>query len=518
VATWVSLILCAATLVISVAGLSPARADSGSAQAPLLQDEFTQDAGLSPDLWQVNGVVGTAFGNATCPSCALIPLNPSFSSEGMEIAQINASYEAGTIQSVQSFAPPFTVTAVVRGTVSNGHPFVFGIASTNSTAGVEITANLDPRDCSNEGNCADPAVCGNSANSGIPPNQCYYGIYARAGTTGGKWAKSPDLNASPSLGVDYTLTIAVNSGGEAQYTVSQAGSVLGSSTAAVGTGPFYVVLCQSEGAPVPGPGPNQAYWVSASVSPTATVTSPSSSSPVSSWLIWALIVIVVIIALILVFALANGRRRELVVRVTDVHSRAALPGAGVSADGPQPLSGSTGGDGVVVFGGVRSGEYTVKVGAPGYSPSPPAQVTVHRRTQHAVSLSRLAPAQPPIPPPQTQSAGPTPPTPAPPGTVPGSRPMGTLPVATPSEPPSPTPPSEGPEGMDGWAGDRIRHIVATFQAKGATSPATALTADELGLSRMFVRIMKRRRGQTRVFVEINGKYYLDEKALKGMRP
>jgi hypothetical protein len=72
--------------------------------------------------------------------------------------------------------------------------------------------------------------------------------------------------------------------------------------------------------------------------------------------------------------------------------------------------------------------------------------------------------------------------------------------------------------MDGWAGDRIRHIVATFQAKGATSPATALTADELGLSRMFVRIMKRRRGQTRVFVEINGKYYLDEKALKGMRP
>jgi hypothetical protein len=54
-------------------------------------------------------------------------------------------------------------------------------------------------------------------------------------------------------------------------------------------------------------------------------------------------------------------------------------------------------------------------------------------------------------------------------------------------------------------------------AKGAVSPETALTAQELGLSRLFVRIMKRRQGRTRIFMEINGKYYLDEKALRGMK-
>ena len=79
------------------------------------------------------------------------------------------------------------------------------------------------------------------------------------------------------------------------------------------------------------------------------------------------------------------------------------------------------------------------------------------------------------------------------------------------------PATEGPEAADGWAGERIREIIRTFQAKGAISPQTALTAEELGLSRMFVRIMKRRRGRTRIFVEINGKYYVDETALNEMK-
>ena len=71
--------------------------------------------------------------------------------------------------------------------------------------------------------------------------------------------------------------------------------------------------------------------------------------------------------------------------------------------------------------------------------------------------------------------------------------------------------------MEGFVGGRISEIIRTFKEKGAISPETALTAQELGLSRIFVRIMKRRRGRTRVFVEINGKYYLDQKALQEMK-
>ncbi len=82
-------------------------------------------------------------------------------------------------------------------------------------------------------------------------------------------------------------------------------------------------------------------------------------------------------------------------------------------------------------------------------------------------------------------------------------------------PPPPAPPAPGEE--EGFGGERIREIIQTFRAKGALSPETALTAHELGLSRIFVRIMKRRRGKTVVFLEVDGKYYLDEKALRAMK-
>lgn len=51
---------------------------------------------------------------------------------------------------------------------------------------------------------------------------------------------------------------------------------------------------------------------------------------------------------------------------------------------------------------------------------------------------------------------------------------------------------------------------------GATSPATAKTAEELGLPSRFKEAMNRRLGQTRIFVEVNGKYYLDEARLAQM--
>lgn len=41
-----------------------------------------------------------------------------------------------------------------------------------------------------------------------------------------------------------------------------------------------------------------------------------------------------------------------------------------------------------------------------------------------------------------------------------------------------------------------------------------MTAQELGLPPRFERAMKRRLGATRIFVEVNGKYYLDEARLQ----
>jgi len=60
----------------------------------------------------------------------------------------------------------------------------------------------------------------------------------------------------------------------------------------------------------------------------------------------------------------------------------------------------------------------------------------------------------------------------------------------------------------------MREIVERFRQKGAISPEKAMTLQELGLPPRFEEAMHRRLGQSGIFVEINGKYYLNEERLK----
>jgi hypothetical protein len=61
---------------------------------------------------------------------------------------------------------------------------------------------------------------------------------------------------------------------------------------------------------------------------------------------------------------------------------------------------------------------------------------------------------------------------------------------------------------------RIMEVVEKFRMKGALSPEKALTTRELGLPPRFEQAVHGRLGQLRIFVEVNGKYYLDEERLK----
>ncbi|HVP93531.1 MAG TPA: hypothetical protein VMS94_07325 [Acidobacteriota bacterium] len=66
----------------------------------------------------------------------------------------------------------------------------------------------------------------------------------------------------------------------------------------------------------------------------------------------------------------------------------------------------------------------------------------------------------------------------------------------------------------------LSEIIEKFRQKGVVSPDKAMTAEELGLPPIFQEAMKRRLGQSGIFVEVNGKYYLNEARLKeieGMR-
>ena len=277
---FVTLVVPAATraaTVTTVTGTALAAATSTSQpqQQLLLFDDFTVDASLNTNLWQLNGPVGSDVGTDDVGSfCTLLGVEPTFSSSGMEISETNKICQGVSIQSILSFAPPFNATAVVEGTVSNGHTFGLAMASADASSGVLVYGNLNPDNCSNLGDCGDPSTCGNPYNSSISPGQCYYGIDVKTGNGGqGGWSSAPKLYLTPSVDVLYTVQILVSASGSAKLTISQGGNLLGRSTATVGTGPFYLIMEQAEGLPVPGKGPNQAYWQSVSLT-----SSPSSLS------------------------------------------------------------------------------------------------------------------------------------------------------------------------------------------------------------------------------------------------
>ena len=65
--------------------------------------------------------------------------------------------------------------------------------------------------------------------------------------------------------------------------------------------------------------------------------------------------------------------------------------------------------------------------------------------------------------------------------------------------------------------ERLLEIVEKFRQKGATSPDKAMTAEELDLPPRFKELMQGRLGQSGIFVEVDGKYYLSEERLKEIR-
>jgi hypothetical protein len=65
--------------------------------------------------------------------------------------------------------------------------------------------------------------------------------------------------------------------------------------------------------------------------------------------------------------------------------------------------------------------------------------------------------------------------------------------------------------------ERVLRLIERFRSKGAVSPDTAMTVEELGLGSRFQMAMSRRLGRLGIFVEQNGKYYLSDEKLKEFR-
>jgi ATP-binding cassette subfamily B multidrug efflux pump len=78
-------------------------------------------------------------------------------------------------------------------------------------------------------------------------------------------------------------------------------------------------------------------------------------------------------------------------------------------------------------------------------------------------------------------------------------------------------PGMGHGRVPGMGHGRILEIVETFRKNGATSPETAKVLEELGLPPMFGMMLQGPMGQSGIFMEHNGKYYLSEERLKQMQ-
>ena len=73
----------------------------------------------------------------------------------------------------------------------------------------------------------------------------------------------------------------------------------------------------------------------------------------------------------------------------------------------------------------------------------------------------------------------------------------------------------GPKSVRGH--ERLLEIVDIFIKKGATSPESAMTSEELGLPPKFWMMLQDHIGQSGLLVENQGKYYISQEQLKQMR-
>jgi hypothetical protein len=205
----------------------------------LIEDNFATDTVLNVSQWQTNTPLLAALAQAE--SSGLVDPRLSFDAFGMKIAGVSGTYQLTGIQSAASFSPPFTARVTVKGTIAHGNAFSFYITNNDLSQGIRLEGNLNPG------------------------NGQYRGLWIAHGR-----APGDDVYRQTSLNQWYTVVVSVDANGTGAATISDArGAVLASrSGLPVGTGPFFVVLGQREGAPFT-VGPNEAIWASVTVQATA---------------------------------------------------------------------------------------------------------------------------------------------------------------------------------------------------------------------------------------------------------
>jgi uncharacterized protein YjbI with pentapeptide repeats len=173
-----------------------------------------------------------------------------FSDSGMDMQGATQNEDYTAIQSVQACEGPMSFDADVEGLQSNGDAFVIQLVSADQSQTWTVSGDLNPDDA------------GYGIWSANPQSESYQSVLS-----------------SPSVDVVYDVGLSIDRSGNGTVTVTGSGVDATVPVGSVGTGPFYVLLGQSEVNPA-SEGPNEALWSNAVLTPSANVTaSLSTSSP-----------------------------------------------------------------------------------------------------------------------------------------------------------------------------------------------------------------------------------------------
>jgi hypothetical protein len=215
----------AGLFVLALLGPAFSLAGTAFAQQPLLEDNFTKDSSLNPSLWTDNSsFLDSLAAASSSPSASFVVPTLVFSQAGMKMTGLSQDFQTTGVQSLSTFAPPFTVLAWAEATRGTADPFEIFLVSSDLSQFVTVTANVNPT---------------------------YDGMWANANNISQLWQLGDQFQPqiTPTLNVVYRILITVDANGAGSVTMeNNAGQVLGSVfNLQPGTGPFYLVLGQRIG-------------------------------------------------------------------------------------------------------------------------------------------------------------------------------------------------------------------------------------------------------------------------------
>jgi hypothetical protein len=310
------LAICVVLVTIVVAGAALGGNDHGSGSGAFVNaglstdtvrptatsgfyDNFKADTSLNSNLWTTSGTVATTYGPyvSVPPAAIVTPVLTFGKGNGMQFSGVTGEYQVSIVQSVQSYAPPFYVSAEVNGSAVFGNAASLAIISADGSQSIGILGNLNAS------------------------NQGYYGINSVAPLI--NRSGHGTIYASPQLDTWYGYNISVDSTGTASLeALSADGSILGNPSFSVGVGPFYIVIIEFEGFPAVA-GSDFVNWSYASEGALASSggSSGSGGSGFSTWW-WVLVVIVVLVAFVVLVRI----RRKRTGRAPLIHGSSSAPG------------------------------------------------------------------------------------------------------------------------------------------------------------------------------------------------